>query len=266
MEPGFGWELVSTTASQSNWCLVQPAAGTHIPILNVKKAGRKRRNDRWGLSRPPAGRSQLTLLFYTCSLPPLIPMGWSNLFSHSLFVNHPLAAAKVNQLLPPELAVQKTVIQSKEGKKMTEGESGWLGSMHGASCSRPEVRSAPQPAIPAVTSARSPGSPVACWGASPSRAEGDASHHLLVQLRGRPSKNTRGSWKYGRRPRVCHSNTPLPWKQRPSCSFELEGNCVRSAPQRRHPPVKPSEGKTASRPRGFPCCSLAVLLQPKYLG
>lgn len=53
----------------------------------------RRGNDCWGPSRPCAGRSQLTLLFYMCFLPLLVPIGWSDLCFHSLFANHPLAAA-----------------------------------------------------------------------------------------------------------------------------------------------------------------------------
>lgn len=44
----------------------------------------------------------------------------------------------------------------------------------------------------------------------------------------------------------------------PSCIIFLEGNCERSALWRRSPPVKLSEGKTGSRPRGFPCCSFTT--------
>lgn len=91
-----------------------------------------------GSATTSAGRSQLTLLFYMCLLLPLIPAGWSDLFSHSVFVSHPLAAAKVNQLLQPELAVQAAVLQGKD-EKWQEGESGRLGSIHTPSRSWPEV-------------------------------------------------------------------------------------------------------------------------------
>lgn len=52
-----------------------------------------------------------------CLLPLLIPAGQSNLFYSSHFVSHQLAAAKVNQLLQPELTAQAAVAQRKDGDR-----------------------------------------------------------------------------------------------------------------------------------------------------
>jgi len=61
-----------------------------------------------------------------CLLPLLIPAGQSNLFYSSHFVSHQLAAAKVNQLLQPELTAQAAVAQRKDGEEQDEEDnSGW---------------------------------------------------------------------------------------------------------------------------------------------
>lgn len=128
------------------------------------------------------------LLFYMYSLLLLIPKGWSNLFFHSHFVNHPSAAARVHRLLPPELAAQTTVSESKDGKEMTGREqvaekyaqSELLmarGSNSFTTCN-----------TPVLLSARSRQSHRLL------RAEEHHLHkvNLLVQLRSRPWKNTVG--------------------------------------------------------------------------
>lgn len=223
--------------------MVQLAAGTNIPILNFKKAGRKPQvKISRGSTAHPLGRSQLTLLLYRCSMPLLIQMGQRDLFSQPPFVNHPLAAAKVSQLLPPELAAQAALIQSKDSKKWArERVSGWEACMEPAahSCGFHQPCSLWHHSV--TQEARQPLSPL--------RSITLMSRSILIQLRCRPWKNTLESWKCRWQPHVCRSSTPFPL-------FGLERNCERSASWKRCPPVQSSKGKTVSRPRGFPCCSL----------
>lgn len=156
-----------------------------------------------GLSCSSAGRSHLTLLFYMCSLPPLIQMERSDLFSHSLFVNHPLAAAKVNQLLPPELAVQKTVIQSKDSKKW-QRERAELAA-RGQRFDQPH--NLWHLSVTQCQQCREPCSLL--------RSITFMSRSVLVQLKGRPWKNTQDSWKHRQKLHICRSSAPFPSKKRP---------------------------------------------------
>lgn len=156
------------------------------------------------------------LLFYTCSLPPLIPTGWSDLFSHSLSVNHPLAAAKVSQLLPPELAARITVIQSKDGKKwQRERACGWGRAQSQLLAARGLISPVTCDTL-MLLGATNLGSPVAHWGL---RSIAFTSRSFLVQLRGRPWKNTQDSWKYRQKSHVCRSRAPFPWKQKLLCTI-----------------------------------------------